>query len=174
MQTSDILSKLRSSPMKSLLIDDFILQIKQNPIKFTAYDFYELNTQTVTQVSKWLWSPAVRVTKNVKNHSTKKLLLKGICIKKRFSFSHFLPFTSYTFYSLLFLGFRYCFRFDVVSFTNILPYKNCLKPEVRRTSSHTPCLLMRTKSVQMIGICWMYWWPMSSFVLDVMSITLSI
>uniref|UniRef100_A0A905STI0 Gustatory receptor n=1 Tax=Stomoxys calcitrans TaxID=35570 RepID=A0A905STI0_STOCA len=49
--TSDILLKLRSSPVKSLLVDDFILQIRQNPIKFTAYDFYELNTETLTQVS---------------------------------------------------------------------------------------------------------------------------
>ncbi|XP_073830063.1 uncharacterized protein isoform X3 [Musca autumnalis] len=49
--TSAILSKLTSSPVKSPLLDDFILQIRQNPIKFTAYDFYELNSETLTKVS---------------------------------------------------------------------------------------------------------------------------
>ncbi|XP_073830064.1 uncharacterized protein [Musca autumnalis] len=50
-KTSSILSKLTSSPVKSPLLDDFILQIRQNPIKFTAYDFYELNSETLTKVS---------------------------------------------------------------------------------------------------------------------------
>ncbi|XP_037816992.1 putative gustatory receptor 9a, partial [Lucilia sericata] len=42
-----IAKQLKTSSVPAFYIDDFIMQILQNPIKFSAYNFYELNLSTI-------------------------------------------------------------------------------------------------------------------------------
>lgn len=51
LQVIDIDKQLKTCPIPAVYIDDFIMQILQNPIKFSAYNFYDLNLATVFKVS---------------------------------------------------------------------------------------------------------------------------
>ena len=50
-QTINISKQLKMSSSHDIFIDDFILQIVQNPIEFSAFSFYVLNLATLFQVS---------------------------------------------------------------------------------------------------------------------------
>ncbi|KNC34886.1 hypothetical protein FF38_01266 [Lucilia cuprina] len=45
-----IAKQLKTSSLPAFYIDDFIMQILQNPIKFSAYNFYDLNLSTIFKI----------------------------------------------------------------------------------------------------------------------------